>query len=31
LWVGKNQPVGVRLSDYHCPGCRCNEIAKSGG
>jgi HNH endonuclease len=26
LWVGKNQPTGVRLGDYHCPGCRCNEI-----
>lgn len=26
LWTGpKQQPTGVRISDYHCPGCRCSE------
>lgn len=27
LWriKGKQDPAGVRASDYHCPGCRCSE------
>ncbi|UCD59309.1 MAG: HNH endonuclease [Candidatus Hydrogenedentota bacterium] len=24
LWT-KVQPSGVRVNDYHCPGCRCFE------
>lgn len=29
LWKvkGKKDPAGVRASDYHCPGCRCGELA----
>jgi hypothetical protein len=26
LWKRK-QPYGVRSGDYHCPGCRCAEVA----
>lgn len=26
LWV-KPQPAGIRAANYHCPGCRCFEIA----
>lgn len=27
LWKTKGKdPAGVRASDYHCPGCRCNEM-----
>jgi hypothetical protein len=25
LWK-LSQPAGVRQRDYHCPGCRCNEV-----
>ena len=25
LWK-KSQPSGIRVSDYHCPGCRCPEV-----
>src|SRR5262245_56929590 len=24
LWI-KSQPAGQRVSEYHCPGCRCDE------
>lgn len=24
LWH-RDQPNGIRVSDYHCPGCRCNQ------
>lgn len=29
LWrvKGKKDPAGVRASDYHCPGCRCDEVS----
>jgi hypothetical protein len=28
LWKvkGKKDPAGVRAADYHCPGCRCEEL-----
>lgn len=28
LWKvkGKKDPAGVRAADYHCPGCRCQEL-----
>lgn len=30
LWRLKTKdPAGVRASDYHCPGCRCGEVALS--
>jgi len=25
LWT-RSHPSGVRASDYHCPGCRCQEL-----
>lgn len=28
LWKKKSHPQGVRAKDYHCPGCRCNELLK---
>jgi len=27
LWTRPRQPRGVRVSDYHCAGCRCFEEA----
>lgn len=26
LWLTR-QPVGIRVRDYHCPGCRCNDTS----
>jgi hypothetical protein len=28
LWKvkGRKDPAGVRAADYHCPGCRCEEL-----
>lgn len=25
IWKQKQQPSGVRASDYHCPGCNCPD------
>jgi hypothetical protein len=26
LWKTRTHPKGVRVADYHCAGCRCNEL-----
>jgi hypothetical protein len=29
LWNGTKHPSGVRVADYHCPGCRCVDRSAS--